>query len=142
MSSFVCFELLVSQGGRISVLAFVITGGTRIASEKRALIQGTPATSLFERSRRDFSHGCVRIADPVGLAAWLLKDQPQWTREQIAAAMQGKPNLRVNLTQAVPVLLYYVTAMVSPEDGRLQFAADIYGHDAKLARALAALRDE
>ena len=105
-------------------------------------LHSTPATSLFERSRRDFSHGCVRIADPVGLAAWLLKDQPQWTREQIAAAMQGKPNLRVNLTQAVPVLLYYVTAMVSPEDGRLQFAADIYGHDAKLARALAALRDE
>jgi murein L,D-transpeptidase YcbB/YkuD len=105
-------------------------------------LHSTPATSLFERSRRDFSHGCVRIADPVGLAAWLLKDQPQWTREQIAAAMQGKPNLRVNLTQAVPVLLYYVTAMVSPEDGRLHFAADIYGHDAKLARALAALRDE
>lgn len=104
-------------------------------------LHSTPAKSLFERSRRDFSHGCVRVADPVGLAGWLLADQPQWTRENIVAAMQGKPNLRVNLTQAVPVLLYYVTAMVSPEDGRLHFAADIYGHDARLARALAALRE-
>lgn len=105
-------------------------------------LHSTPAKSLFGRSRRDFSHGCVRVAEPVDLAAWLLKDQPKWTRENIVSAMEGKPSLRVDLTQPVPVLLYYVTAMVSPEDGRLHFAADIYGHDAKLARALAALRDE
>ncbi|MEO8122976.1 MAG: L,D-transpeptidase family protein [Burkholderiales bacterium] len=105
-------------------------------------LHSTPAKSLFERSRRDFSHGCVRVADPVVLAAWLLKDQPQWTRERIVAAMDESYSLHVNLTQPVPVLLYYVTAMVSPEDGSLHFAADIYGHDARLARALAALRDQ
>ncbi len=105
-------------------------------------LHSTPAKSLFERSRRDFSHGCVRVADPVALAAWLLKDQPQWSRERIVTAMEDQPSLRVNLTQPVPVLLYYVTAMVSPEDDSLHFAADIYGHDVKLARALAALRDQ
>lgn len=104
-------------------------------------LHSTPAKSLFEHSRRDFSHGCVRVSDPVGLAAWLLKDQPQWTRERIVAAMDESPSLHVNLAQPVPVLLYYVTAMVSPEDSSLHFANDIYGHDAKLARALAALRD-
>ncbi len=103
-------------------------------------LHSTPAQSLFGRSRRDFSHGCVRVADPVALAEWLLKDQPEWTRERIVAAMQGAPNLRVNLTQPVPVLLYYVTAIVSPEDGGLHFADDIYGHDKALARALAAPR--
>lgn len=104
-------------------------------------LHSTPAKALFGRSRRDFSHGCVRVADPVGLAAWVLDDQPQWTREHIAAAMDGKASQRVDLKRPVPVLLYYVTAMVSPEDGRLHFAADIYGHDAKLVRALAALRE-
>lgn len=105
-------------------------------------LHSTPAKSLFERSRRDFSHGCVRVADPVALAAWLLKDEPQWTRERIVAAMDESHSLHVNLKQPVPVLLYYVTAMVSPDDGRLHFAADIYGNDAKLARALAALREQ
>jgi murein L,D-transpeptidase YcbB/YkuD len=103
-------------------------------------LHSTPAQSLFARSRRDFSHGCVRVADPVALAEWVLKDQPQWTRERIVAAMQETPSLRVNLTRPVPVLLYYVTALVSPEDGRLHFSDDIYGHDKKLARALAAPR--
>lgn len=103
-------------------------------------LHGTPAQSLFGRSRRDFSHGCVRVADPVALAAWLLHDQPQWTRERIVAAMEASASQRVNLKQPVPVLLYYVTAMVSPEDGSLHFADDIYGLDAKLARALASPR--
>ncbi|MCB2021660.1 MAG: L,D-transpeptidase family protein [Burkholderiaceae bacterium] len=103
-------------------------------------LHSTPAQSLFERSRRDFSHGCVRVEDPVALAEWVLQDQPQWTRERIVAAMQETPNLRVNLSQPLPVLLYYVTAIVSPEDGRLHFSDDIYGHDKKLARALAAQR--
>ena len=76
----------------------------------------------------------------IALAAWLLHDQPQWTRERIVAAMEASASQRVNLKQPVPVLLYYVTAMVSPEDGSLHFADDIYGLDAKLARALAAPR--
>ena len=111
-------------------------------NDANVYLHGTPAKSLFERSRRDFSHGCVRVADPVALAQWLLDDQPQWTRERIVAAMEGQKSERVNLTKPVPVLLYYVTAVVSPEDGRLHFADDIYGHDRKLAQALAALRAE
>ena len=54
-------------------------------------LHSTPAQSLFGRSRRDFSHGCVRVGDPVALAAWSLRDQPEWTRERIVAAMQGAP---------------------------------------------------
>jgi murein L,D-transpeptidase YcbB/YkuD len=99
-------------------------------------LHGTPATELFQRSRRDFSHGCVRVEDPGALAAWLLADRPEWTPGRIAEAMaSGRPQ-RVDLEAAVPVVLLYTTAMVRP-DGRMAFLDDIYGHDAVLERALA-----
>lgn len=107
-------------------------------NETNVYLHGTPAIQLFGRARRDFSHGCVRVEDPVALAQWLLQDQPSWTRERIEAAMAGAAPLRVNLTQPLPVILFYLTAMVMPTDGALHFADDLYGHDARLERALAA----
>ena len=109
-------------------------------NDDNVYLHGTPATALFGRARRDFSHGCVRVADPVGLAQWVLRGEPQWTRERIEAAMAGPAPLRVDLKRPLPVILFYVTAMVIPVDGALHFADDIYGHDARLARALAARR--
>lgn len=99
-------------------------------------LHGTPAPQLFQRARRDFSHGCVRVEDPVALAAWLLKDVPGWDRQRILAAMADGNNQRVDLPQPVPVLLYYLTAIVSPDDGLLHLADDLYGHDARLDQAL------
>ena len=95
-------------------------------------MHGTPAPQLFGRARRDFSHGCVRVADPVKLAEWLLRDRPEWTRERVLAAMQGPASERVTLTRPVQVILFYLTAVVMPEDGSVRFADDIYGHDGRL----------
>jgi murein L,D-transpeptidase YcbB/YkuD len=99
-------------------------------------MHGTPAQQLFSRTRRDFSHGCVRLEDPVARARWGLRDQPHWTRERILDAMAGEQPLQVNLKQPLPVILFYTTAVVMP-DGRIHFAADIYGHDQRLESALA-----
>ena len=99
-------------------------------------LHGTPAPQLFSRHRRDFSHGCVRVEDPVGLAEWALKEQPEWTRERILAAMNANQPRQVNLTRPIQVILYYITAVVMPEDETIHFAEDIYGHDTKLDRAL------
>ena len=106
-------------------------------NDANVYLHDTPATQLFGRARRDFSHGCVRVEDPVALAQWLLQDQSGWTRERIQAAMAGTSPLRVDLTRPLPVILFYMTAMVMPADQALYFADDIYGHDTKLARALA-----
>jgi murein L,D-transpeptidase YcbB/YkuD len=100
-------------------------------------MHGTPAQSLFGRARRDFSHGCVRVERPIDLAAWALGDPDAWPRDRIAAAMEGTTTERVNLTRPVSVLLFYLTAMVAPSDNAIFFAEDIYGHDARLAAALA-----
>jgi murein L,D-transpeptidase YcbB/YkuD len=97
----------------------------------------TPATALFSRSRRDFSHGCVRVEDPVRLAEWVLAGDPAWTRDEILAAMHGSRTFEVKLPRPVQVLMFYLTAMVRPEDGSLRFAEDIYRHDARLDQALA-----
>jgi L,D-transpeptidase YcbB len=96
----------------------------------------TPATELFSRSRRDFSHGCIRLEKPADLAAWVLRDNPGWTPERIHAAMNGTDSQQVNLAHPIPVLIVYATAIVL-EDGLVHFYDDIYGHDAALETALA-----
>ena len=107
-------------------------------NQENVYMHGTPAQELFSRSRRDFSHGCVRVSDPVALAEWALADQPEWTRERILATTAGEQTIHVKLTTPIQVILFYTTAVVSPEDGTLRFADDIYRHDARLDRALAA----
>lgn len=105
-------------------------------NDENVYLHGTPAPQLFNRARRDFSHGCVRVEDPVALAEWALKGQEEWTRDKILAAMNANHSRRVNLTRPIQVILFYLTAVVMPEDGTIRFADDIYGHDAQLDRAL------
>jgi murein L,D-transpeptidase YcbB/YkuD len=99
-------------------------------------MHGTPARQLFSRSRRDFSHGCIRVEDPVALAAWVLRDKLEWDSEHILAAMNGDTTFRVSLSKPIPVLILYGTAIVT-EGGEIHFYADIYGHDATLEQVLA-----
>jgi L,D-transpeptidase YcbB len=100
-------------------------------------LHGTPAVSLFSRARRDFSHGCIRVQDPVALAAWVLRDKPGWTVDRIKAVIAGNQTLQVNLDKPIPVLILYTTAVVEP-DGEVRFFDDIYGYDAELEQTLAA----
>ncbi|MCC7179697.1 MAG: L,D-transpeptidase family protein [Acidobacteria bacterium] len=106
-------------------------------NDENVYMHGTPAVSLFGRPRRDFSHGCIRVEDPVKLAEWMLRDQPEWTRERILEAMNGDRSVQVKLTRPVQVVLFYLTAVAMPGTGDVRFADDIYGHDRRLARALA-----
>jgi murein L,D-transpeptidase YcbB/YkuD len=98
-------------------------------------LHGTPERHLFQRARRDFSHGCIRVEDPAALAAWVLSDNPGWTPERIQAAMNGEQTLQVNLKHTIPVLVLYGTAFVQ-ENGEVSFLEDIYSLDAQLQRAL------
>ncbi|WP_051978253.1 L,D-transpeptidase family protein [Edaphobacter aggregans] len=105
-------------------------------------LHSTPATELFNRTRRDFSHGCVRVQQPDELAAWLLKDQQfkngqDWTLEEVREAMTAGPdNHQVNLKTPIPIVIFYMTAEAE-EDGHVHFFDDIYGYDAELEKVLA-----
>jgi murein L,D-transpeptidase YcbB/YkuD len=104
-------------------------------------LHSTPATELFNRTRRDFSHGCVRVEKPADLAAWLLdgqkdKDGQEWSLEKVQQAMNSGPNnYQVNLKTPVPIVIFYVTAEVE-EDGHVHFFDDIYGYDESLRKVL------
>jgi murein L,D-transpeptidase YcbB/YkuD len=98
-------------------------------------LHGTPATGLFMKSRRDFSHGCIRVEKPVELAEWVLRGDPAWTEERIRKAMEGGRTQWVKIGQPIPVLIIYATATV--EGDQVWFFDDIYGLDDDLQRALA-----
>jgi murein L,D-transpeptidase YcbB/YkuD len=104
-------------------------------------LHDTPAPELFNKSRRDFSHGCVRVEDPVRLAEWALKGQSEWTRERILAAIDAGATRTVGLIQQPRVVMFYMTAAFMPEEGAVRFADDIYGHDARLDAWLQARTD-
>ena len=99
-------------------------------------LHDTPSDSLFARASRSFSHGCVRIENPQALAEYVLRDQPDWTRERIEEAMHAEQERTVKLRSAIPVYLGYWTARVSA-DGIAQFRRDVYGIDARQSRLLA-----
>lgn len=98
-------------------------------------LHDTPANSLFSKSRRDFSHGCVRVEKPQILAEFALKNQGKWNSETIQKAMKNPTNQRVILQAPIPVLFFYTTSFVD-QNNNLSFYPDIYGHDTILLEAL------
>jgi murein L,D-transpeptidase YcbB/YkuD len=94
-------------------------------------LHDTPTDSLFGRAARLFSHGCVRVEQPEALAAYVLRDQPEWTQERIREAMHTGEERTVKLRESIPVFIGYWTARVAP-DGLVQFRPDVYGVDARL----------
>ena len=105
-------------------------------NEHNVYLHSTPSQELFSRTRRDFSHGCIRVEDPAKLAEYILQGNGGWTKDKIVAAMNSGPDSQqVNLAQKRPVVIIYATAVVLP-DGTVKFFQDIYGHDARLEKAL------
>ena len=95
----------------------------------------TPAKALFEKDKRAYSHGCIRLSDPVKMADYLLKDDAAWPPEKIDEAMNAGVEKFVKLKTAVPVLITYYTSWVD-DQGLLHFADDIYGHDKEMIRRM------
>lgn len=83
------------------------------------------------------SHGCIHLQYPDKFAAYLLRNTPGWDLDRVGKAMHdGKDNLQVNLAPPVPVLIFYLTAVVE-ENGDIHFFHDIYDHDRTLKLELA-----
>ena len=98
-------------------------------------LHDTPAKSLFNKDKRAYSHGCIRVREPEKLANYVLRNQPEWTPEKISEAMNSGEEKYVKVKDPIPVVITYYTAWVD-ENGRLNFREDIYGHDEKLAHKM------
>lgn len=98
-------------------------------------LHDTPGRGLFVKSGRTFSHGCIRVEDPMKLAEVILADRLGWDRAKIDATVAKGKLAQINLPKPLPVLLLYWT--VDPQfDGTANFYDDIYGRDARLLKAL------
>ena len=106
-----------------------------LPNEYNIYLHDTPQQAHFSANERSFSHGCVRVADPEGLADAILAGQSGWTREQIFGAVESGERTQVNLDQKLPVQITYLTAWVD-EDNRVHFRNDVYQRDQILADAL------
>lgn len=109
-------------------IRFSLTNGMSI------YLHDTPNEALFRRAHRALSHGCVRVADPIALAAFVLAAEPDWTPQRIRQAMASPRSWSHPLREPVPVHFLYLTAWAD-EDG-VQFRRDIYDRDAALLRFL------
>ncbi|MBC6490756.1 murein L,D-transpeptidase [Flavihumibacter stibioxidans] len=95
-------------------------------------LHDTPSKSLFNESKRAFSHGCIRVEEPLKLAEWILSGENSWTTDNIIAAMYAGKERFVNVKKDIPVFIGYFTAWVD-QQGNLNFRDDLYGHDKKMA---------
>lgn len=100
-------------------------------------LHDTPSRAKFASFSRLASHGCVRLEKPGELAELLLKGDPTWTPDTIAAAIDKGDTVRARLTKPVSVFLLYWTAFASG-NGQMNFRDDPYGWDAALAAKIEA----
>ncbi len=91
-------------------------------------LHGTSHPELFAKTARYLSSGCIRLPDPLGFAAYLLRDDPAWSRAEIDRVVAAGRNKGVRLARPVPVMLAYRTSWVDA-GGAVQFRDDVYGLD-------------
>jgi len=103
-------------------------------NEHSVYLHDTPSKSLFDKADRAFSHGCIRVENPFGLAEKLL-DGDGWNREKFQQVLDEGETKTVFLSTPMPVLLLYWTAMVTP-DGVVHFFNDVYSRDERIVEAL------
>jgi L,D-transpeptidase YcbB len=104
-------------------------------NEHSIFLHDTPSRELFGPDQRTFSSGCIRVEDPLELAALLLDKQDRWSRERIDAVIADGRTETVLLKDPLPVLIVYWTVSVGAS-GELRFARDVYRRDAALLQAL------
>ena len=93
-------------------------------------LHDTPADALFARQGRALSHGCIRLEQPEKLAAYILRDRPEWDPKSIETAMHAGTEKHVKLETSVPVHLVYFTVWPNAQGGVDSFQ-DVYGFDGK-----------
>ena len=91
-------------------------------------IHDTPSKSLFFRSRRAYSHGCMRIQKPRELLEVFAKYNDNIDVQEVMDRLQGTEKEILPLKHKIPVDITYLTAYVDPY-GYLNFRDDIYNYD-------------
>jgi murein L,D-transpeptidase YcbB/YkuD len=94
-------------------------------------LHDTPSKSLFNADKRAFSHGCIRVSEPLTLALYLLRNDTTWNENKLLTEMNSMQEKYLTLKNRVPVYIIYLTSFVD-ENGEINFRDDIYNRDEKL----------
>ena len=105
-----------------------------IPNEYSICMHDTPAKSLFAETARAFSHGCIRVEDPIGFAEVLLGSEG-WTTEMIDSQIESGATRSITLAAPLPIYVLYWTAEID-DAGTVYFYEDIYERDARILRGL------
>ena len=122
----------VQEPGRLNALGRI---AFRFPNKYDVYMHDTPEKSLFRKTVRDFSSGCIRLSRPLDLAEYVLRDDPQWTRDKLQAAIDRLEHRLITVREPLSVHLIYWTAW-RDDLGLVNFREDIYGRDADLIKAL------
>lgn len=98
-------------------------------------LHDTNQPELFSRQDRTFSSGCIRMADPVAMARFIMQGRPGWTDEDMNRALESGRMTDVSVNQTLPVYIIHMTAWAD-EAGRIVYGPDVYGHDERLVGLL------
>lgn len=91
-------------------------------------LHDTPAKDLFEKDKRDFSSGCIRLEKPFELVTYLMQDNPAWTNDRVDEILEIGKTKYINIPTPTPVIITYLTAWAD-DYGNIQFRDDIYNRD-------------
>jgi murein L,D-transpeptidase YcbB/YkuD len=106
-----------------------------LPNQHNIYLHDTPAKDKFLETSRAFSHGCIRLSEPVALAYTVLGEEAGWSKARIDAAWAGGKTTQVPIPQHIPVHLIYASAFLG-DGGLIEFRPDVYGRDRKLYNAL------
>jgi murein L,D-transpeptidase YcbB/YkuD len=100
-------------------------------------LHDTPSHSLFQKTKRAFSHGCIRLSQPAEMASYVLGGEKNgWGIERVKEIIEGGKREVVPLKKPFPIYILYRTVIVNPENEEVNFRADVYGRDALLKKSL------
>ena len=98
-------------------------------------LHDTPSKSFFNQSKREFSHGCIRVENPMKLALYILKNNPNWNQEILQSIINNKKTFNIQIKPALPVYIVYFTAWVG-SSGEINFRNDLYNMDHRLEKEI------
>lgn len=109
----------------------------RFPNHHDVYMHDTPSKGLFSQQVRAYSHGCIRVQNPVRLAEFLLAEDKGMSPDRVRAlaAPSALKNNQITLSRKIPVHLTYFTATADP-DGKVSYRRDLYGHEQRIAMGL------
>lgn len=98
-------------------------------------LHDTPSRNIFNESKRAFSHGCIRVENPLKLALYILRSSPNWNQKKIQLSIDNKKTTTIQIKPTLPVYIVYFTAWIG-NSGEINFRNDLYNMDKQLEKEI------